>query len=384
MKLDLYIDKDGQKLRCGYTTGSCAAAAAKAAAILLNNKGHIENVQIGTPAGYVLTLPVEKCETGFDSNGNEFAIAAVQKDAGDDPDSTDGIFIYAKVTSRNDGKIKIDGGEGIGRITKKGLFGEVGEAAINPVPKKMIEEEVLKVSAQGFNVLIFAPDGKEIGQKTFNKNIGIEGGISIIGTKGIVYPMSEEAIKKTIYMEIDVIHRNMEKQTKTTDLDAERQGIEPSVQINDSILLVPGNYGERLAEELNLTIPAVKISNYVGDSLSYAYSKGFKNITLLGHIGKFAKLSIGIFNTHNRTADTRMESFVYYLAMEGFGKEIIRKVNGFLTAEECFNYLIENGFKHVITKMEKGCEERIKKYLKDNSLNIKVIIYSMKYGVLKN
>ncbi|QOW61798.1 cobalt-precorrin-5B (C(1))-methyltransferase CbiD [Treponema pedis] len=385
MKLDLYIDKDGQKLRCGYTTGSCAAAAAKAAAIILKEgsfnslkketkEGIIYSVKIDTPAGYVLDLPVEKLQLStlsensaaaekfqFTSSCKEpFAIAAVQKDAGDDPDSTDGIFIYAMVSARNDGIVNIAGGEGIGIITKKGLFGEVGDAAINPVPRKMIKDEVLKVLKTGCDVLIFSPEGKEIAKKTFNKNIGVEGGISIIGTKGIVYPMSEEAIKKTIYMEINGI--------------AENRG-------TSDILLVPGNYGEKLAEELNLKIPVVKISNYAGDGLTYAYSKGFKNITLLGHIGKFAKLAIGIFNTHNRTADTRMEAFVYYLALRGVPLEVLKTVNSFLTAEECFNYLVEQNLQSVITEMERGAEERIKKYLKDEEVKIKVMIYSMKHSV---
>ena len=368
MKLDLYIDKDGQKLRCGYTTGSCAAAAAKAAAIGLKEQsfaslkketscGVVYSVKIDTPAGYVLDLPVEKLTLDV-SDGVPFASAAVQKDAGDDPDSTDGIFIYAKVSARSDGAVEIDGGEGIGRITKKGLFGEVGEAAINPVPRKMIKDETLKVLKGGCNVLIFAPDGKELGKKTFNKNIGVEGGISIIGTKGIVYPMSEEAIKKTIYMEIGGI--------------AENCG-------TDSLLLVPGNYGEKLAVQSDIKIPAVKISNYVGDSLSYAYSKGFRNITLLGHIGKFAKLAIGIFNTHNRTADTRMESFVYYLALQNVPLAVLKTVNSFLTAEECYNYLFEHNLHGVITDMERGAEERVKKYLKDERVKIRVIMYSMKY-----
>ncbi|EMB24800.1 putative cobalt-precorrin-6A synthase [Treponema denticola OTK] len=363
MKLDLYIDRDGQKLRCGYTTGSCAAAAAKAAALILGGET-MTSVKIDTPAGLVLDLPVEHCRSYKDTDGTAIGEAAVQKDAGDDPDSTDGIYIHARVSYRNDGKVLIDGGEGIGRITKKGLFGEVGEAAINPVPRQMIEKEVLKVSEKGFNVEIFSPQGAEIGKKTFNKNIGVEGGISIIGTKGIVYPMSEDAIKKTIYLEIDGILQNSEKK---------------------EILLVPGNYGEGLKEKLNtiIDLPTVKISNYIGDSLSYAYSKGFKTMTLLGHIGKFAKLSIGIFNTHNRTADTRMEAFVYYLAMHGAEKKTIETVNAFLTAEEAFNYLVENKMEMILKAMERGAEERIKKYLKDDSLSIRVLIYSMKYGLVE-
>ena len=358
MELDLYVDKDGKKLRCGYTTGSCAAAAAKAAALVLKTGKEVNSVYIDTPAGIVLQLPVEQCRFTAE-DGKPAAFAAVKKDAGDDPDSTDGIPIYARVSAGSKGRVEIDGGEGIGRITKKGLFGRVGEAAINPVPRRMIQDEVLKILPEGAEVLIFSPEGREVAKKTFNRNIGIEGGISIIGTTGIVYPMSEDAIKKTIYMEIDGV--------------AENGGTE-------ALLLVPGNYGERLAERLSLTAPSVKVSNYIGDSLSYAYSKGFKNITLLGHIGKFSKLSIGIFNTHNRTADTRMEAFVYYLALHGSSSDILTRVNGLLTAEECFNYLIENGMQCIVFDMERGAEARIKKYLKDETVCIRVLIYSMKHG----
>lgn len=355
MTLDLYILKEGKKLRCGYTTGSCAAAAAKAAAIMLEQKEIINYVEIDTPANIRLKLEV----TNPVIEGNK-AICSIVKDAGDDPDNTDGIEIYAEVSKRNDGEVFIEGGEGIGRIKRKGLFGEVGEAAINPVPRKMIEKEVREVSNNGYDIIIFAPQGEEIGKKTFNKNIGIEGGISIIGTKGIVYPMSEEALIKTIYMEVDMIEETKGK---------------------DSIVLVPGNYGEKIGEELGIKEPKVKISNFVGDSLLYIYNKGFKSITLIGHIGKFAKLSIGVFNTHSKVCDGRMESFIYYLSLMGAPIELLNKVNNAVTAEEGLNICIEAGYGSVVKHMERGAEERIRKYLKDENYNVKVIIYSMERGV---
>src|SRR5699024_413695 len=157
---------------------------------------------------------------------------------------------------------------------------------------QMIEKEVREVSEKGYDIVIFAPQGEEIGKKTFNSNIGIEGGISIIGSKGIVYPMSEEALIKTIYMEVDMAEENHGK---------------------DNIVLVSGNYGEKIAQSLDIQSPSVKVSNFLGDSLLYIYNKGFKSITLIGHIGKFAKLSIGVFNTHSKVCDARMEAFVYHL-----------------------------------------------------------------------
>lgn len=354
MNLDLYVIKDGKNLRCGYTTGSCAAAAAKAAAIMLETGEKINYVDIDTPANIPLTLEVHNPLIQ-----ENFASCYIIKDAGDDPDSTDGIQIYARVSRRDDGDIVIDGGQGIGRITRKGLFGKIGEAAINPVPREMIKKEVRDISPKGYDILIYAPKGEAIGKKTFNENIGIKGGISIIGTKGIVYPMSEEAFLKTIYMEVDMI--------------AEEYGL-------DHIALVPGNYGEKLSEELGHR-PRVKVSNYLGDSLLYIYHKGFKSVTLIGHIGKFAKLSIGVFNTHSKICDGRMEAFIYYLAKMDAPRSLLEKVDSAVTAEEGLNICIEAGYGPIVQSMEKGAENRIKRYLKDQDFKVKVIIYSMERGV---
>lgn len=354
MSLDLYVIKDGKNLRCGYTTGSCATAAAKAAVRILETGKEIEYIEIETPAGVDLKLPIWDI-----AMEKESVSCSIIKDAGDDPDATDGIKIFAKVEKRDDREIIIDGGIGIGRITSKSIFGQVGQAAINEVPRKMIKKEIKKISQNGYDVTIYCPSGKEIAKKTFNKNIGIEGGISIIGTKGIVYPMSEEALLKTIYMEVDTIIKN--------------KGTE-------EILLVPGNHGEKLADGMDINIPRVKISNYVGDSLLYIYEKGFKSIKLLGHIGKFSKLAIGIFNTHSKVSDTRMESFVYYLSKTDAPKEFIEKIEKTLTAEEAMNLCIDKGYGRVIRNMEIGAEKRIKRYLKDESLDIEVLIYSMERG----
>lgn len=354
MTLDLYVIKDGKNLRCGYTTGSCATGAAKAAVVMLESGKEIDYIEIETPAGVDLKLPVEDIQILKDK-----VSCSIIKDAGDDPDVTDGIKIFAKVEKRDDDEIQIHGGMGIGRITSKSFFGQVGQAAINQVPRKMIKEEIRKVSKNGYDVTIFCPLGETIAKRTFNKNIGIEGGISIIGTKGIVYPMSEDALLKTIYMEVNTIGKN--------------QGI-------DEILLVPGNYGEKLAATLAIDTPKVKVSNYIGDSLLYIYEKGFRRIKLLGHIGKFSKLAIGIFNTHSNVSDTRMESFIYYLSKTDAPREFLDKIENTLTAEEAMNLCIEEGYGQVIRNMEIGAEERVRKYLKDESLDIEVIIYSMERG----
>lgn len=354
---DLYVVKEGKKLRCGYTTGSCAAAAAKASLIMLLTNEIIPFVEIDTPSGISLKLEVKNPWIG-----KGYASCSIVKDAGDDPDVTDGMDICARVSKRDDDEISIDGGEGIGRIIRPGLFGAVGEAAINPVPRKMIHDEIRKVSDGGFDVVIYAPRGMEIGKKTFNENIGIEGGISIIGTSGIVEPMSEEALLKTIYLEIDSIYNDDFRE----------------------IILFPGNYGEKMVEKLRLGGREVKISNYVGDSVLYCYNKGFKKITLVGHIGKLSKLSIGAFNTHSRVCDVRMEAFVYYLALAGAPFEVIDKVRKSITTEEALEIVMEKGFDSIMDDMKKGCIERIKRYVKDETFDVSLYMYSMKHGVLKD
>lgn len=354
--MKLYTIKEGKKLRCGYTTGSCAAAAAKAAVTMLEIGEKIDYIEIDTPANIRLKLEIHKQKIG-----EKVASCCVIKDGGDDLDVTDGMEIYAKVEEREDGEIVIDGGLGIGRIRRKGLFGEIGDAAINPVPRKMIRKEVKKVSRKGYNITIYAPQGVELSKKTFNSQIGIEGGISILGTTGIVEPMSQEALIKTIYMKVDAIEREGKK---------------------GNIVLVPGNYGEKLAKEIGLQGELVQVSNFIGESILYIYNKGFKSITLLGHIGKFAKLSIGIFNTHSQVSDARKEAFIYYLALRGAPKNIIKKINESLTAEEALNICIEEGYDYVIRDMEKGAEERVRNYLKDKNFPVKVVMYSMERGII--
>lgn len=355
MTLDLYIIKNGENLRCGYTTGSCAAAAAKAAVKMLESSEKLDYIEIDTPAKVPLKLEVIKANISKDE-----ASCGIIKDAGDDPDVTDGIEIFARVKKNNKGVNSIDGGIGVGRVTSKSLFGNLGEAAINKVPREMIDSEIKSISKNTYDVIIYVPMGEKIAKKTFNKNIGIEGGISIIGTKGIVYPMSDDALLKTIYMEVDMI--------------AKLEG-------KEEILLVPGNYGEKLGQEIYPGVPMVKISNFIGESLLYIYNKGFKSIKILGHIGKLSKLSIGVFNTHSKSSDTRMEAFVYYLALMGAPLEFMEKIDKLLTAEEALNICMDNGYEQIKRDMEKGAEIRVKRYIKDDDFKVKVLTYSMERGV---
>lgn len=356
MTFEKYIDQDGKKLRLGYTTGSCATAAAKAGLLALLGQKDIDTVQISTPAGIDLDLPLATLT--YDKNE---ARASVIKDSGDDIDATDEIEIFARVSLRDDGQITITGGPGVGKITKKGLYGDIGDYAINPVPRQMIKDEIRKVTDQGVHVQIYVPKGEEVSKKTFNQNIGIVGGISIIGTKGIVYPMSVEAYLKTIYIELDTIKLN-----HGTDID---------------LVLTIGNYGTDWAKAHLKDPYIVQISNYIGKGLKYAYNKGFRKYYLIGHIGKFSKLSIGIFNTHNETADTRMEAIVYYMAKRGLDISHIQEVDAMVTAEEAGTYLKNQGLGFIVRDMEEGIQDRVKLYLKDPHIGVKAKIYSLKEGL---
>lgn len=276
-----------KKLRSGYTTGSCAAGAAKAAAQLLLTGKAPASVGLMTPKGIPLNLDVEDWALEGDS-----AVCAIRKDSGDDPDITNGVLVYARVT-RREGDILIDGGEGIGRVTKLGLNQPVGQAAINTVPRQMIRDACQGMAAEygyqgGFRVVISIPGGEELAKKTFNPRLGIEGGLSIIGTTGIVEPMSNDALADTIRLELNVLAASGAK----------------------AVLLSPGNYGETFSREvLGLDVEhLVLCSNFIGLALEAAVEKGFRQILLVGHIGKLVKLGIGMSNTHSSFGDGRMET----------------------------------------------------------------------------
>ena len=286
MGMDSTITRDGKKLRRGYTTGSCAAAASKAAALMLLGGGDLETVWLMTPRGIGLTLEVKE-----PVRGEDFASCGIVKDSGDDPDVTNGMTVYAKVEKTSvRGEIRIDGGEGIGRVTKPGLDQPVGNAAINSTPRRMIADELRTVMEDagyggGLSVTISAPAGVELAKKTFNPRLGIVGGLSILGTTGIVEPMSDEAVVETIRTELSMRAASGRK----------------------TVLFVPGNYGaDYLKNELRIDPEiAVTTSNFIGDAFSLAAEFGFSGALLVGHIGKLVKLGGGIFNTHSRWGDCR-------------------------------------------------------------------------------
>ena len=303
-------------LRYGYTTGSCAAAAAKAAAQMLRTGQPVSQVRIVTPSGVPLTLDVLDPVLGEDS-----ASCAIRKDGGDDPDATSGLLIYATVRPIPQG-IRIDGGPGVGRVTKPGLDQPVGAAAINHVPRQMIEAavaEALQGASGGMEVIISVPGGEEVGKRTFNPHLGIVGGISILGTSGIVEPMSEQALVDTTRVEL-----NMCRAGGATDL-----------------LLTVGNYGDDFAScKLGLSLAGrIKCSNFIGQTLSDAISRGFRRVLLIGHIGKLVKLGAGIMNTHSAQGDARMEILVSCALARGASLEALRAVVACITTEAALEEL---------------------------------------------
>ncbi|MBO0452137.1 MULTISPECIES: cobalt-precorrin-5B (C(1))-methyltransferase CbiD [Enterococcus] len=359
--MEEFIFFNGKKLRKGYTTGSCATAAATAAAgLLFNNEAH-ENIQIELPNTEKLTIPIASLEMKEDT-----CEAFVVKDGGDDVDATDGMLIGAKLSKNATKQIIIDGGTGIGRVTEVGLQIPVGEAAINPVPRGMIEEAVRKIIGpeQGAKVVIFAPEGASIANQTMNRRLGIIGGISILGTTGIVTPMSEEGWKKSISLELEM---------------KKSQGYR-------SVILCPGNYGEdfvlktlKFGED-----KIVSMSNFVGYVLKEVQRLEFEKVLMVGHLGKLIKVSAGIFSTHSKDADARAEILIANLALLGMSVEQLKKIQGCLTTEAAGDIIADAGYEKVypiIAKKIKYRSESLLKYRKHQPI-IEVVLFSSQRGYL--
>lgn len=359
---DLYVIRENKKLRFGYTTGSCAAAACKAATKILLGKEKMETVELMTPKGILLSLQLEKIK-----QEESAVICGVRKDGGDDPDTTNGLLIFSRVEKCQKPGIQLDGGVGVGRVTRPGLSQEIGEAAINPVPKAMILKVAEEVCQEydyegGLKVTIFVPDGEEAAKKTFNPRLGILGGISILGTSGIVEPMSEAALIESIRVEMRQRH----------------------AQGEEYILATPGNYGADYLRE-HMTLPYeknIKCSNYVGETIDMAVDMGVKGILFVAHIGKFVKLASGIMNTHSHSADARMETIASNAIRAGAPLACAKKILEGTTTDEALDILSEYGF------LEKTMEEilsRIQYYLNHRSYSrilLGAVVFNNIYGYL--
>lgn len=387
---EMYIETNGQKLRCGYTTGSCSAGAAKAATIILFNEIDIlSEIEIASPKGINIKMPIEVVK-----KADDYVECTILKDGGDDPDATHGIEIKAMVRriksidstefigysskriskdTLNDiaidiisqdntildradklEKVILKGGIGVGVVTKDGLFVPKGQPAINPVPRKMIKEEVMKVLPEGerVEVTISVPEGIEIAKKTFNSRLGIEGGISILGTTGIVHPMSEESLKASIKLEINQKALN-----------------------NEKLVLTFGNLGDNYAKELGYKEEEIVIcSNFIGFALENCVSSKVKTIVILGHIGKMSKIAYGCFNTHSKVAGVRLEVIALELALLGYDISLVKRVLQEKTCDGAVN-LLGNGYdklyENICNKIIEKCTEHVY-----GELKVEAVMYS--------
>ena len=360
--MESYIEKDGKKLRYGYTTGSCAAAAAKAAAWMLLTGQRKKTISLITPKGVPLTLAVE--DISMEPNR---VSCAIRKDSGDDPDVTNGTLVYAEVTAKEAPGIAIDGGFGVGRVTKKGLDQSVGSAAINSVPRQMIREnleEILAITDQncGLSVVISVPEGERLAKQTFNPRLGIVGGISILGTTGIVEPMSEKALVDTIRVELNQRKANGD----------------------DYVLLTPGNYGsDFIRAGLGLNPEQAVLSSYfIGQTLDMCRELGFRGALLVGHIGKLVKLGGGMMNTHSKYGDCRMEILAAHAGVAGLAPEKIGELLQCVACDDALRIIRDAGcFEKTMT----GLTERILFHLRHRAgedMEVGTILFSKEYGLL--
>lgn len=349
-------------MRYGFTTGSCAAAAAKAAAYMLLSGIKKEEIEIETPKGIMFRATI------LDIQRKEQQVScAVLKDGGDDPDITTGAHICAAVSYVSEKGVHIDGGIGVGRVTKPGLDQPVGNAAINHVPREMITKEVEEVCTLfdykgGLQVIISVPTGEELAKKTFNPRLGIVGGISILGTSGIVEPMSSQALKDTIKVECN--------QKKALGFEI--------------LAVSPGNYGlDFMKRTYDYDLDkSVKCSNFIGDTLDIARELGFKKMLLTGHIGKLVKVAGGIMNTHSKEGDCRMELLASAAIMAGAKADTCKQILESVTTEEGIRILkevdlVENTMQILL--------EKILFYLRKRAtedLAVEVMMYSNDFGLL--
>lgn len=375
-------ERDGSEMkkspRWGYTTGTCAAAASLAAALMLLEKRRQEQVTVTTPGGVRLNLEVEDI-----TMGDEWVSCAVKKDAGDDPDVTDGMLVYSEVSKRNfapredgggysfkkDGiNLKLYGGVGVGTATKPGLSCEVGKPAINPVPRKMIFEQAAAVCEKnGFAGTLFirisVPGGQEMAARTFNPRMGIEGGISILGTSGMVEPMSRQALLETIRLELRQKH----------------------LVGQDTLILTPGNYGEAfLRDSLDLNLDdAVKCSNFIGESIDMAAEEGIKEILLVGHGGKLVKVAAGVMNTHSSVADGRMEVLAAHGAACGADRNMVSEILESISVDQGLKILEQmEGLREQVMERVMGRIHRHLRHRAGGRLSIEALVFTNERGIL--
>lgn len=346
-------------LRKGFTTGTCAQAATKGALIMLIQQKSVNSVEVITPSGIKLCIGLTEQKIG-----DNFAGCAVIKDSGDDPDVTNGAKVSAVVRFSQKKGVRVRGGEGVGKATKPGLAIGVGEYAINPTPKRMILEEASKFLSDertGLDIAISVKGGEELAKKTYNPKLGIIGGISIIGTTGIVEPKSLDAYKASLALQLDVL---------------KAQGYKNAV-------FVLGYVGEKFCrEKLKLNEGSViKIGDHIGFMLRECAKRNIKNVLLIGHIGKLIKITNSQFNTHYSFGDNRMESLARYAKSCGADENTLKKISEQETAEAAIPFFREEGLTAAFKKIAKDVSAKSEEFM-GNALTVNCVILSLNGGLL--
>ena len=356
------MEEEKTKLKTGYTTGSSATAASKAALLSVIGQVKVENVEILLPNRSFIQIPIHSCK--FESNK---AKCVVIKDGGDDPDVTHGAEIIVELSfTEKKNQIEIDGGEGVGVVTKPGLGLEIGKAAINPVPKKMIIENLRDVGEKillekGIKIVISVPKGRELGPKTDNPRLGIINGISILGTSGIVIPFSTASYAASIRQNLDV---------------AIAMG-------NDTVVLTTGGRSEDFAKKI-VDLPEhcfVQMGDFSGYTIQQCAKKNIKKAYVVGFIGKLAKMAAGVKQTHVKGSKVDM-NFLAELAEKSNAKEnVIQSIKKANTARHVSEIIIENkveGFFELI------CNETYKHMRKhsEDKVPIDVILFDFEGNIL--
>lgn len=358
-----------KKLAKGYTTGTCAQAATKAAMRMLLTGDRVGQVEVDLPGGKRLQLEIHDIEIEYsDISGRTMhsVSCAVQKDSGDDPDITNGVLVYSKVTKTDQREVLLEGGTGVGRITKPGLEQPVGSAAINRVPRQMILKEVQDACEEvgyhrGIRVEISIPEGARLAAKTFNPRLGIEGGLSILGTSGIVEPMSEQALIDTIQLEMQV----------------------KLAGGKNYLIVAPGNYGlDFLRDTYGIEEQkVVKCSNYIGQTIDMAVEQDCRGMVLVGHIGKLVKVAGGIMNTHSRWADCRMELLAAAALKAGIQGEKACEFLDCVTTDDALEKCSEEERIRIMEQIMSQIEKYLN-YRAGGQMQIGAIVFSNVYGVL--
>ncbi len=347
-----------KNMRSGYTTGSCAAAGMKAALLYLLKREAVSSVTVLSPQDQEIRVPVESVDIKDDCR----ASAVVIKDGGDDPDITHGVPITTDVELTDKPGLVFKAGAGVGMVTKPGLSIPVGEPAVNPGPREMMRRVYCELVSphQGVIVTIHVKNGAQLASKTLNPVLGVEGGISIIGTSGIVKPMSEEGFKDSLVPQLSVIRAAGE----------------------DTVVLTPGRIGMDAANHLHIRKELLaETSNFIGFMLEKSVENGLKNIVLLGHLGKLVKVASGSFHTHNRMSDGRMETLAAYAGMNGASPEVMKEIYRCLTTEAAMEIIAREGLQHIYGQIAERAAQRAARYIYHEA-KVGVILITLEGDVL--